>query len=365
MRFLFIEPYYGGSHKVFCDGLEKHSNHKIEILKLSAENFKWRIRGSSWYFKKKIKNIFDYDGIIMTDMINLSDFRALYKKKIPPVLFYFHENQLDYPLASNQKIDYHLCFANINSALSSDLLYFNSKTHKQSFLKSLNNIISRMPKNDFDVSWVKTAIKEKSEFIYPGCDFSFKVCHEKKPDKTPVILWNHRWDHDKNPEDFFKILSFLKNDKIEFKLIILGEKGPKKNTVFYEAKKKFSKEIIHFGYVKDKKEYFRLLQMSDIALTTSVQENFGYSVLEAIYSGCVPVLPQRLSYPEIINGKYHKMVLNQNLSSMYKMVKNYLLNPSLLNQGWVKELRKDIEKFSWTEMILKYDELLEKLAKLK
>jgi glycosyltransferase involved in cell wall biosynthesis len=363
MRFLFIEPYYGGSHKVFCEGLQKFSKHEITILKLSAENFKWKIRGASWYFKSKIKNIYEYDGIIMTDMINLSDFRALYKKKIPPVLFYFHENQLDYPLASNQKIDYHLCFSNINSALSSDLLYFNSNTHKKSFLKSVSTILSRMPKDDFEVSWINEELDKKADFIYPGCDFSY-IENKNFKNKIPVILWNHRWDHDKNPEDFFKLLSFLKRDKIDFRLIILGEKGPKKNIVFYDAKKKFSREIIHFGYIEDKKQYFNLLKNSDLAITTSIQENFGYSVLEAIYAGCVPVLPDRLSYPEIISKKFYKNVLHKNFSSMYKKVKNYLLNPHLLNENWIKELRNHAEQFSWENMISEYDHILENLADL-
>ncbi|MDY0359996.1 MAG: DUF3524 domain-containing protein [Desulforegulaceae bacterium] len=364
MRFLFIEPYYGGSHKVFCEGLKKFSTHEIDIVKLGSENFKWKIRGASWYFKSKIKNIYEYDGIIMTDMINLSDFRALYKKKIPPVLFYFHENQLDYPLANNQKIDYHLCFSNINSALSSDFLFFNSNTHKKSFLKSVNKIISRMPKDDFDVDWILSELNKKSEFIYPGCDFSKYLINKKETNKIPVILWNHRWDHDKNPEDFFKILSFLKRDKIKFKLIILGEKSLKKNMLFCEAKNKFAKEIIHFGYVKDQEEYLTLLKKSDISITTSVQENFGYSVLEAINAGCIPILPKRLSYPEIISSKFHEMVLHKNISSMYNTLKNYLNDPKLLNQDWSEELRKDIEKFSWVNLISEYDQILENLADL-
>lgn len=364
MRFLFVEPYYGGSHKVFCEGLKKFSKHEIDIVKLGAENFKWKIRGASWYFKKKIKNIFEYDGIIMTDMINLSDFRALYKKKIPPVLFYFHENQLDYPLASNQKIDYHLCFSNINSALSSDMLCFNSRTHKKSFLKSLDKIISRMPSDDFNISWIIEELEQKADFIYPGCDFTYMDSHVEKSGTTPVILWNHRWDHDKNPEDFFKILSFLKRDKIKFKLVILGEKGPKINKLFYDAKNKFSQEIIHFGYVEDKNEYARLLKISDIAVTTSVQENFGYSVLEAIYAGCVPVLPERLSYPEIITADFHQKVLHRNVSSMYNKIKHYLKNPEALKEGWINGLIKDVERFSWTNMISEYDHILEKLSDL-
>ncbi|MCB9481505.1 MAG: DUF3524 domain-containing protein [Desulfobacteraceae bacterium] len=364
MRYLFVEPYYGGSHKAFCEGLKKFSKHEIDIVKLEAENFKWKIRGASWHFKNKITNIFDYDGILMTDMISLSDFRALYKEKIPPVLFYFHENQLDYPLATNQKIDFHLCFSNINSALSCDCLYFNSKTHKSSFLKSVRQILSRMPTHGFDVSWVNDEIEKKAGYIYPGCDFTEFVSVKSELNKIPVILWNHRWDHDKNPEDFFKMLTFLKRDKIDFRLIILGEKGAKTNLLFNDSRKKFEKEIIHFGYVENRDRYIRLLSMSDIALTTSFQENFGYSVIEAIRAGCVPLLPKRLSYPEIIPEKFHHMVLNKSFSKMFKNLKEYLLNPELLKKEWVEKLREYIEIYSWQNMISEYDQILENLADL-
>jgi hypothetical protein len=49
---------------------------------------------------------------------------------------------------------------------------------------------------------------------------------------------------------------------------------------------------------------------------------------------------------------------------MYKKVKNYLLNPHLLNENWIKELRNDAEQFSWENMISEYDHILENLADL-
>ena len=37
------------------------------------------------------------------------------------------------------------------------------------------------------------------------------------------ILWSHRWEHDKNPEDFFESLFKLDEIGINFRLHVIGE----------------------------------------------------------------------------------------------------------------------------------------------
>lgn len=37
------------------------------------------------------------------------------------------------------------------------------------------------------------------------------------------IVWNHRWEHDKNPEDFFSVLFELHTSHVSFSLSVLGE----------------------------------------------------------------------------------------------------------------------------------------------
>lgn len=364
MKFLFIEPFYGGSHRVFCDGLIANSKHEIDLVTLPDENFRWRIRGSAYYFLKNLENIEKYDGIIISDMISLSDFKGLFKKDLPPVLLYFHENQIDYPLADNQKIDYHLVFSNINSALCADMVCFNSNTHLKSFISSCETIIKRMP-DDHDDSWIIDEIKGKSFFIYPGCSFKgFSDFALPRKNKIPKIVWNHRWDHDKKPEIFFRMLRHLKKDGHDFRLFILGEKGPKKNIVFMDAKDEFAREIEFFGYAENREDYIKFLEKSDIVVSTAVQENFGYSIVEAVKAGCVPLLPDRLSYPEIIPHEFHELVLYKNYRDLLGKAGAYLSNPELLSNGFFKELFIKMENYSWEKRTGEYDDILEKLSKL-
>lgn len=50
---------------------------------------------------------------------------------------------------------------------------------------------------------------------------------------------------------------------------------------------------------KTKEEYFKLLGRSKIAISTAYQETWGIAMQEAVYSGCIPLVPDRLSYKEL------------------------------------------------------------------
>ena len=118
MKILFLEPFFGGSHKDFALGFKDHSSHQITLVTLPDKFWKWRMRGASLYFINQIKDFSSYDAILTTDMLDLTDFLSLAKKDLPPVLMYFHENQLSYPLSPRQKRDFHLGFTNIISAFA-------------------------------------------------------------------------------------------------------------------------------------------------------------------------------------------------------------------------------------------------------
>lgn len=53
-----------------------------------------------------------------------------------------------------------------------------------------------------------------------------------------------------------------------------------------------------------KPDYYQLLSESQVVVSFALQENFGFGVAEAAHLGCVPVLPDRLVYPELYSSKY-------------------------------------------------------------
>lgn len=357
-NFLLIEPFYGGSHKAFSDGLIKHSSHNIELLTLPARFWKWRMRGAALYFIQQNIDFSQYDGIIASNMLSLSDFKALAGSDLPPLVLYFHENQILYPLKEGQSEDLHYGLTDFTSAISADSIVFNSQFHRSAFLDSLQPFLRRFP--DYRPSDQKELLLEKSSVLYPGVELPLNYGSRKDREDFPVILWNHRWEHDKNPEEFFQILFDLENEGIDFRVIVLGEQFSDSPEIFNFARKKLGHRILHYGYAEDYSSYRDLLRRSDIIISTSHQENFGISVVEAIGSGNFPLLPDRLSYRELIPEKYQKLCIYKNSrdlkKKLIKLIENY---------SWklTTEISKENLRFSWENLIKEYDSFLDGIKK--
>ena len=361
MKILFLESFFGGSHKEFALGFKAHSCHDVTLVTLPDRFWKWRMRGAALYFVNHVKDFSVFDAIIVTDIFDLTDFLSLSGKGLPPVLMYFHENQLSYPLAPDQKRDFHLGFTNIISAFAADKVLFNSKFHFNDFMTAASRLIKQMP--DFRPGWMIEQIRQKTEVVYPGCRFETGVINLKERDvKAPLIIWNHRWEYDKNPEFFFDALSALKEKNIPFSLALLGEKYDIFPDIFKKAKEKFKKEIFVYGYVESRNEYVNWLEKGAIVVSCAIQENFGISVVEAVRFGCIPLLPDRLSYPEIMPAEFHSKVLYQTKQDLVEKLQDMLVN----YQDYLplqKSLSVKMELFSWEIIVKVYDRSLKKLKK--
>ena len=364
MRFLFLEPFFGGSHRYFAEGLQRFSRHEIDLIHLPARFWKWRMRGAALYFIRQISNLKAYDGLIASSMMSLSDFKALAGSNCPPVLTYFHENQLSYPLAPGESMDLQYGFTDITTALNADRILFNSKTHYQTFFAMLPDLIRKMP--EFRPLWVVDKIRARSGVLHPGCKFSTEAPGPALFDgnRPPLIVWNHRWEFDKDPDAFFYALSRIADDGLDFRLALLGEQFSRQPASFAEARRRYSKQIVQYGHVPSRKIYHQWLSKGDIVVSTALQENFGISVVEAIRSGCLPLLPDRLSYPEIIPGKFHADVLYRNATDLIDRLRYRIAHLSEF-AGMRKELAMAMDRFSWPNTIDQYDEALDDLAYIR
>jgi len=95
-----------------------------------------------------------------------------------------------------------------------------------------------------------------------------------------------------------------------FRLILAGEHFEEKPEEFNLAFQRYADRILHYGYAEDFEEYSRLLHRSNIIVSTSIHEFFGIAIMEAIYCGCHPLLPDRLTYPELIPEHLHRPLLH-------------------------------------------------------
>ena len=76
--------------------------------------------------------------------------------------------------------------------------------------------------------------------------------------------------------------------------------------------------------------------------------------MEAIYCGVYPILPKRLTYPELLPDEWHRNHLYDNEDGLYELVKLQIKdmkgNRTNLNRDW-------IHKFDWKSMGGEYDKL--------
>jgi hypothetical protein len=99
-RGLFVEPFYGGSHKAFLDGLVRNSTHELELLTLPEGEWRRRMRRGAQELARAAHDVAGpFDFLVASDMLDLPAFLALTRPRFDrvPVLAYFHENQMTYP----------------------------------------------------------------------------------------------------------------------------------------------------------------------------------------------------------------------------------------------------------------------------
>jgi len=360
LRCLFLEPFFGGSHRNFAEGLKAHSRHRIDLVTLPARFWKWRMRGAALYFLQQIDNLSDYDVIIASGLMSLVDFKALAGPQCPPTLVYFHENQLTYPLAPGESMDYQFGFTDITTALAADVIRFNSRTHSDAFFEVLPEFINMMP--EYRPRWVIETIRQKAGVIYPGVEIANYDAHrlEIRPSEDPpLIIWNHRWEFDKNPKAFFDALDAVRAQG--FRLALLGENFQAVPKEFLAAREKYGDRIVQYGYEPKRSIYRRWLSRGTVVISTALQENFGLAVVEAISAGCLPLMPQRLAYPEVIPAAYHAQCLYRDQADLVEKLARILADPGRFS-NFRKTLAGSMEKYAWTNQINAYDDLLISLA---
>ncbi len=302
MKILALEGYYGGSHRAFLDGWARGSRHAWELMTLPPHKWKWRMRHAAVTFTQQVAERVsagaNWDAVFCSDMVNVAEFLGLAPEAVRklPVVVYFHENQLTYPVRFESERDYQFAVTNMTSALAARSVWFNSGFARDEFLDALGRFLRKMP--DYQGLEAVERIREKSRVVYPGVEISAR--RRPREDGPMRILWAARWEHDKRPEDFFEALKALKARGVAFRLSVVGEQFRDGPEVFEWAREYFASEIDRWGYQDSREEYEQALAEADVFVSTAGHEFFGISCVEACLAGAWPVLPERLAYREIL-----------------------------------------------------------------
>jgi len=358
MQIAVLEPYYGGSHKVWADGYKTFSSHNIRLITLPAQFWKWRMQGGAISLARQLD--FQPDIILASSMLDLSIFRSLTYRQLGnvPIAMYFHENQLSYPQNQRQHHGWRYGFINYVSALVAEANFFNSPYHLDDFIDQLPRLLKHFA--DYNELETIETIAQKSSVLPVGLDLKRFDIHQtqKSPDSPPIILWNHRWEADKNPELFVESMIELHDAGYDFRVAITGENFQQEPSLFETARDKLGDKIIQLGYVETFADYAKLLWQSDYVVSTAYQEFFGIAICEAIYCGCIPILPHRLNYSNLIPESVHSNCLYKK-DKLTALLRHHLDKTITI---YTTPLKAKIAQFDWTIVAPQYDSALTELS---
>lgn len=356
MRILALEPYYGGSHRHVLDGLVQRIDAEWTLLTLPPRKWKWRMRGSAITMAEEVRSLGSnarFGLIFASTFVNLAEFRGLAPSGMRdvPAVVYFHENQLVYPNRHTAEWDYQFPLTNITSALSAECCVFNTEWNRARFLAEIPAFMGEFP--DYRPKGLAEAIEAHSVVLAPPFDPSAFDAHPPKRGERCRIVWPHRWEHDKNPEEFFKAVTQLAEEGLDFEVVVAGQSFKETSAEMRDAASSLGDRLVHCDEPADRDAYAELLAGSDIAVSTALNEFFGLAMVEACYAGCHPLVPRRLAYPEIYGDEH----LYDSRDALVARLRELVLHPPAPMGA-----RAIAERYTFDALIDAYRALFESVA---
>ncbi|MHB0857642.1 MAG: tRNA-queuosine alpha-mannosyltransferase domain-containing protein [Anaerolineae bacterium] len=362
MLIYLLEPYDTGSHRAWVRGIQAHSTHDVVPFTLDGRFWKWRMHGGAVTLASALRQASGKpDLLLASDMLDLTTLLSLTRDLAHdvPVALYMHENQLTYPPRPGEKRDLHYGFINYASMLCADKVFFNSRYHLDAWFDELPRLLKHFP--DHNELHTVRALRERSEVLPLGLDLSTLDTHRPaEPRHGPaLILWNHRWEYDKSPEGFLEALYALAERGLDFRVVLLGEVFVRVPPVFEEAQRRLGDRIVQFGYVERFAEYARWLWRSDVVVSTAIHDFFGAAVVEAIYCDTLPILPERLAYPQFVSQTFRERCLYRDSHELVARLQRAI---ERIDETRATSLRTAVACYDWSHMAALYDRRLEELV---
>ena len=367
MKVVVVEPYHAGSHRSWAEGLVDHSSHDLRLVTHAGGFWKWRMHGAAVTLARLIEaSVSGWgppDVVVVSDMVNVAALAGLARRVLgdAAIVLYMHENQLTYPLPHGTAPDESYAMANWVSMCAADVVAFNSRFHRDELLAALPPFLRRFP--DHRHSGLVSDVAARSVVVPLGIDPTLFLLPRVTSPGPPIVLWNHRWEYDKGPADFFDALGTLADEDVPFRLAIAGEQFQTVPQEFADAQVRFADRIVHFGMASPN-AYRELLRVTDVVVSTARHDFFGLAVAEAVAAGALPVVPRRLSYPELLPPVVAERWLYPDGSPPTEVLRAALLDAEA-RRADAAIARDHLRRLAWPNVIESYDELITSAASMR
>ncbi|MDW5377989.1 DUF3524 domain-containing protein [Halomonas sp. HP20-15] len=301
MKALLLSGYAAVSHRHWTRGLlREFPDIDWTLLELPPRHFQWRVRGNPLIWLSERANLLaePYDLVLATSMVDLATLIGLFPTLARAhKVVYFHENQFAFPRSPNQPLRPEPLMVNLYAALAADRVAFNSAYNRDSFVAGVSDFLSRMPDKPAIGPRLDRLAAQAQVLPVPLDEPPLSSARAAASRHARRIVWNHRWEYDKNPETFFAALATLSERGIDFEVAVMGQQFRQRPPVFDEAREWLGERVVCWGE-QPVEAYRAMLDSASIVVSTTHHEFQGLAIMEAVQRGCLPLVPDRLCFPQ-------------------------------------------------------------------
>jgi glycosyltransferase involved in cell wall biosynthesis len=360
-----LEPWYQGSHRAWADALVDASTHHIELIAHPVGPWRRVLRDAPMWFSSRLEEAARELGppsvVLASSPIDLASVLGLSRAATSgaQILLFQHESQMLYPPGPKGGIAIGPGVVDWHTFAAADRIFVASRYHHREINERLAGFVAEH--TDPSQEPMVRKILDRLAVLPVGIDYTSLAADRpsaKNPEPPCRIVWNHRWDHDKAPHRFVHALSVLHGRGANFELVLLGDSSGAGSDIRALAEERLAGHIVHSG-AATKADYVKLLQSSDVVVSTSDHDFFGVAAAEAIAAGCRPLLPDRLGYPELVPQRQAEHFLYRDDEFIDRLGQLTESSRSELH-AHSEVLLTHIRQFSWEHLIQQYDAVLAK-----
>jgi glycosyltransferase involved in cell wall biosynthesis len=363
VRIYLLEPYFTGSHRQWAEGLQRRSRHEVHLVVHPGRFWKWRLQGGFATMAASLAAAVAADGppdlVLGTSMLDLGRLLGSVRRIAggAAAALYMHENQITYPPTGRTRSEAALGLANWSSLLAADGVAFNSVFHRDSLLAALPGFLGAFPDLAHDA--LIPGVSEKCVVVPVGMDLE-RIGPLRERRGPATFLWNHRWDPDKQIGEALAALAEAAAAGAAFRVVLAGESFVGQADEHREGIAALGERVVHVGHL-DEAGYVEALHASDAVISAGRQEFFGVAVAEAMFAGALPVLPDRLVYPERVPAGLEERCLYRGRRGLVRLIRSVADDPEAA-RAEAARCRAAVEQFDWSTTVPRTDAWLESVA---